>query len=109
MVSKEERAEKLEKVKNIEKEISIIINKNTPFALDGIHVLKSDVDEHGTMTLTIVGGRNGSGDWQSYFMNLMAIVKLVKDCKYDFWLIEIHNDCPDDIFYAKFGIKEKDE
>ena len=39
----------------------------------------------------------------------MVIVKLVKDCKYDFWLIEIHNDCLDDIFYAKFGIKEKDE
>ncbi len=108
MITKEERLEKLERVKVIEKNVGVILGENSRI-FNNITVLKSYVDDYGTMTITLCGGLNGNGEWENYFSDLSNITKLVKDKKYDFWLIDLHNDCVDDIFYATFGVKEKNE
>lgn len=54
----------------------------------------------------ISGGLNGNGKWEDYFEVLSKFCKVARE-KYGrkIWLIELNNDCLDDIFYAKLGIK----
>lgn len=103
MISKEEMTEKLDKIKAIVKEMHLLID---PIGNENSHikVLKSDVDEFGTMTIMLCGGLNGHGRWENYFEDLANITKLIK-MKYDCWVIKLENDCADDVFYVTFGIK----
>lgn len=102
MVSNEERAEKLELVKIIEKEIALMFNDEK----SKIKTLRSDVDNHGTMIIQFCGGLNGKGEWADYFESLSNVTKTVNE-KYNMWLIKIENDSLDDMFYATFGIEKK--
>ena len=102
MISQEERTERLELVKTIEKDVAISVNDNE----SRITVLRSDVDGHGTMTIQFCGGLNGNGEWDAYFSDLAKIVETLKE-KYEIWLIKLDNDCIDDKFYATFGIAIK--
>lgn len=103
MISQEERTERLELVKTIEKDAALSIEKNNK---SKITVLRSDVDEYGTMTIQFCGGLNGNGEWDTYFSDLAKIVETLKE-KYEIWLIKLYNDCIDDKFYATFGIAIK--
>ena len=69
---------------------------------------KIEKDEYGTNVFTLCGGLNGGGPymkWTGYFQELSKFVADVSK-KYHIWLIELKNDCLDDIFYAKFGIRD---
>lgn len=96
MISKEERLERFEK--EVDSTIKKIDNLTSNIA-----VLKSHIDNYGTMTITLRGGKNGNGEWDEYFHDLSTIVSTIRN-NYEFWLIDLHNDCIDDIFYATFGI-----
>lgn len=52
------------------------------------------------------GGLNGSGQWTNY---LKAISELFNIISWDYrvWLVDLSNDCLDDVFYLKVGIRRK--
>ena len=60
----------------------------------------------GHVIVEIAGGLNGGGDWEDYFEVLANLCKVAKE-KYGkkIWVIELNNDCLDDIFYIKIGIR----
>ena len=72
-------------------------DKNRLLSLDGV-VSVSDGDHY---IAFVSGGNNGWSNWEAYFQSLTMIVK---ECK-DAWLIEIKNDCCDDVHYALIGFR----
>ncbi len=48
------------------------------------------------------GGLNGSGKWIDYFNNLE---KLLKEYTGKAWLVDIENDCTDDVFYLRLAFE----
>lgn len=95
----------LEKAKVIEKDVSTILR---PFKMDTskIFVLGSEVDENGTMMVKLCGGLNGKGDWANYLADLALCIGRIEE-DYDAWVIDMHTDGLDDVFYVRLGIKEK--
>ena len=58
----------------------------------------------------VYGGRNGSGEWTSYFEDMKnAFAGLVNDSECNFssvWLIELKNSPANDTFAALIGLKD---
>lgn len=52
----------------------------------------------------LCGGLNGSGNWVDYFKDLE---RLLKEYTGKAWVVDIENDCADDIFYVNLAITEK--
>ena len=50
----------------------------------------------------VYGGLNGPGNWNNYFKDLGKIIN--KGLK-NVWLIDVINDCADDVFTARFGFR----
>jgi hypothetical protein len=64
----------------------------------------TEIDEYGTMVIALVGGLNGHGKWEDYFEDLAKIITTIKENGYDTWVIDLVNDCLDDVFTVKLGI-----
>ncbi len=74
------------------------------------------IDKYGTKVFMLSGGLNGEGKWNEYLQTLAQFtVELIDklQLKYgkdaDVWLINLKNDCADDIFYPVFGFKVGEE
>ena len=52
--------------------------------------------------VTILGGFNGSSMWNVYLEQIKEIMNLFKDC----WLIDLTNDCLDDLWKLRIGIRK---
>lgn len=63
-------------------------------------------DEYGTMVVDLSGGWNGNGTWDTYFGALKEFIERLAKKEVDAWLIEMENDCPDDVFTASVGLNE---
>lgn len=76
-------------------------NKFNQFSFKNI-----EVDDKNLIIATIYGGTNGCGTLSNYFNSLAILTNSLY--QYFFirsWLINIENDCLDDIFTAKFAIR----
>lgn len=95
----------LEKAKVIEKDVNTMLR---PLKKDAskIFVLGSEVDENGTIMVKLCGGLNGKGDWANYLADLALCIGRVEE-DYDVWLIDVHTDGLDDVFYVRLGIDGK--
>lgn len=103
-MNKEEKTKVLEEIINDIKPLIKEMYKET----SKITLLESEVDEYETMTITLCGGLNGSGEWNNYFNDLARIFEELKEKGFDVWVINLENDCLDDIFYCKTGITKKE-
>lgn len=69
-----------------------------------------NVEEHDDCdVITIKGGFNGRGDLCTYLEQVARIVanlELKFHTNWDIWLINWENDCLDDIWYLKIGIRK---
>lgn len=99
LVSKNSKAYKVMSaaVNKAKKEVSGEKPGNRLLGLDGVVSVK-DGDHY---IAFVTGGNNGSSDWATYFKSLTTIVNSMKDA----WLIEIKNDCCDDVHYALIGFR----
>lgn len=67
------------------------------------------IDEYGTHVCEVVGGLNGNGIWDKYLKCMADILKEARNLGIRVWLIDGKNDCLDDVFVFRFGIKNDDE
>lgn len=97
--------ELLEKAKVIEKDVNTMLR---PLKKDTskIFVLGSEVDDRGTILVKLCGGLNGSGSWVNYFADLSECVEALEG-RYNVWVVDMHTDSLDDVFYVRLGIEEK--
>ena len=52
----------------------------------------------------IYGGLNGHGEWTDYFEDLTKMAKALEKIGHA-WLIELENDCLDDVFTLTMGLR----
>lgn len=65
------------------------------------------VEEHDDYVVAeFYGGLNGHGDWVKYTRDIAALFYTIQS-DYKCWLVSLENDCLDDVFYLKIGIKKK--
>lgn len=89
--------------------VSDAAEKGETDSLDLGKVYLAEYDFEGTTkshyVLVLFGGLNGSGKWTNYFQTLINVFdKLDEKCE-DCWLIELDNDCADDVYTAYVGVK----
>lgn len=53
------------------------------------------------------GGLNGSGNWFEYMKDITNMFDILQP-EYNCWLVNLENDCPDDLFTLKIGIRKND-
>jgi hypothetical protein len=70
------------------------------------------IDKYGTKVFMLSGGLNGPGQWNEYLETLAQFtVDLIDKLRVtygedaDVWLVDLKNDCADDIFYPVFGFR----
>ena len=107
--SKKETDERLELEKEIKSFLKEINDSNTKLDFDKFERMVEDEDECSDSQmyyiLSLYGGLNGRGQFLFY---LEDVAKLVKKLMIRFdriWLIEWKNDCPDDVFSLKLGMR----
>ena len=57
----------------------------------------------GHYVATLCGGDNGSGNWPKYLNELVEILHKFDDLDYDAWVIDLDNDCLDDVHTVRIG------
>jgi hypothetical protein len=85
----------------------LLEDKLTNFKNSKISLSDSFIDEYNTCVLEVHGGLNGSGNWSMYFEDLKKLCDTITkstDGSVRVWLIQLENDCLDDVFTAYFGI-----
>lgn len=70
------------------------------------------IDKYGTKVFMLSGGLNGPGQWNEYLetlaqftVDLIDKLRLTYGEAADVWLVDLKNDCADDIFYPVFGFR----
>ena len=61
--------------------------------------------EDGYYVVTIYGGMNGCGDWRDYLTAIQQIFDLVSKRLGHIWLVDLTNDCLDDVWDLQFGVQ----
>lgn len=61
------------------------------------------VKEGGYYVCSVYGGLNGRGNWTNYFSDLKTIFEKLGYA----WLIEMENDCLDDLWWATFCFSDR--
>ena len=51
--------------------------------------------------VTVCGGNNGHHNWPQYLRNAALLME-----GHDWWLVNIINDCPDDVHDITIGVKK---
>ena len=68
-------------------------------------------DRYGTIIIEIAGGLNGPGDWKEYLSGISDVLAKLEELPEvdEAYIVDIINDCPDDVFYLRIGINPVDE
>ena len=71
-------------------------------------VAKVEGSEH--FVIHLYGGKNGSGQWNEYLVDLLSTFNKLKDESIggfkEVWLISLKNDCADDVFDVYIGVRQ---
>ena len=78
---------------------------NIEFPDSEIHVYTCFMDKYDKTVIGFYGGLNGNGKWSNYFRDLQRLTDHLESQGIHVWLIQIDNDCLDDIFYIYLGVR----
>lgn len=71
-------------------------------------VAKVEGSEH--LVIHLYGGKNGSGQWNEYLVDLLSFINKLKEESIGafkrVWLISLKNDCADDVFDVYIGVRQ---
>ena len=81
---------------------------NSNLELEVIHSEMDGKNNDSFYKVTVSGGKNGNGKWSVYFSDLSKFVNAIESNGMEIWLVKMHNDVLDDVFYATFGIKREE-
>lgn len=75
---------------------------NSKMTLDDF--AKNDKYDH--VVVAISGGLNGNGKWADYMEDLKELFKKLQAEFGHVWLMNLDNDCPDDVWYLMIGVEK---
>ena len=64
-----------------------------------------DGNKNDFLILKICGGKNGCGYWTEYFSDIRTLFQAFSNKYMKVWLVDIDNDCPDDVFYMTMCVR----
>lgn len=68
------------------------------------------VEEGNHLVVHLNGGKNGSGQWNEYLVDLLSFINKLKEESIgafkEVWLISLKNDCADDVFDVYIGVRQ---
>ena len=64
----------------------------------------AEPDPYKYIVISIYGGLNGAGNWVEY-MNCISDLLWQLSMKYKCWVVDLVNDCLDDVFTLRIGLK----
>jgi len=68
------------------------------------------VKEGTHLVVHLYGGKNGSGEWNKYLVDLLSFINKLNDKNIggfkEVWLISLKNDCADDVFDVYIGVRQ---
>ena len=71
-------------------------------------VAKVEGSEH--LVIHLYGGKNGSGQWNEYLVDLLSFINKLKEESIggfkEVWHITKKNDCADDVFDVYIGVRQ---
>lgn len=71
-------------------------------------VARVEGSEH--LVIHLYGGKNGSGQWNEYLVDLLSTFNKLKDESIggfkEVWFISLENDCADDVFDVYIGVRQ---
>lgn len=71
-------------------------------------VAKVEESEH--FVIHLYGGKNGSGQWNEYLVDLLSFINKLKEESIGgfkkVWFISLKNDCADDVFDVYIGVRQ---
>ena len=68
-------------------------------------VIEFDDSKHYVFRLD--GGDNGNGNWGKYLEDLRKVVVELEEKFEKSWIVEMKNDCADDVHYVFVGVKNE--
>ena len=80
----------------------------TSLNVEDMRLVKSPISGESHYVIALTGGNNGSPDWVHY-LNELSIFFVYANEHHKAWLIELKNDCPDDVFYVYIGLRDRTE
>lgn len=93
-------------VRDADKDIELKIQKickKTPYSLvDLKEVVSCEDTKH--YIICLGGGKNKNGEWIDYFDDLKETFECLKNEFGKVWLIQLENDCVDDVHYPYIGV-----
>ena len=57
------------------------------------------------LILKVCGGKNGCGHWTEYLSDIRTLFQAFDNRYTKSWLVDIDNDCPDDVFYMTMCVR----
>lgn len=75
------------------------------YRLKAIRKINDKINKNTYYVIHLHGGYNGNGDWSDYLMQLKNTFVNLEEAFKDAWIIQIENDCLDDVHEVLFGVK----
>lgn len=102
--------EKIIKIDNNQLDIieSFFNHYNNYYKISSVEKVLSDNEVH--FIVGLHGGKNGNGDWNDYLFHLNKLFDreyYEKQNIENIWLIQLINDCPDDVHDVYIGLSLK--
>lgn len=85
--------------------LGVWITKPDEFLDENYTKCVEDETDPSIFYVTISGGMNGNGKWSNYLTILHDLFIKLESVFEDAWVIEVWNDCLDDVFYVRVGIR----
>ena len=75
---------------------------------DTVHLQFNDIlsTHENYVVVEFYGGINGNGKWTDYLKAISELFTAISH-SYKCWLVDLKNDCLDDVFYLNVGIQFK--
>jgi len=90
-----------------EKLYSLFVKSLDSYKLNGTKLKFGELDfsRDSHAIVEVFGGENGAGSWVNYFEQLKILTEVFEEQFERVILIDLFNDCLDDVFYARFSLR----
>ena len=80
--------------------------KGTELRLYDMRRVEDNYDKDFHYVLQLTGGNNGIPDWPGYLRDILTFIVRAGE-HHKAWLIELKNDCPDDVVDVYIGLRDR--
>ena len=102
----DEKGEIIDSNTELWNKIDDVITKSlATYGIQSIRKISDKTIQRHHFVIHLHGGDNGNGDWSDYLMQLKNIFVNLEEVFEKAWIIQIENDCLDDVHEVLIGVR----